>query len=343
MSIATIKDKPDNNYPVICLMGPTAVGKTDLAIDLATKVFDIQFDIISVDSAMVYHGLNIGTGKPEASILLEVPHALVDIRQPYDSYSVANFCHDVDGLIKKSIKNNKIPLLVGGTMMYFNALQKGLAKLPKANPEIRQKLTQDLNLLGLHKLYADLQKVDPISAARINANDTQRIIRALEVYYNAGESLSNLLAQNSQQSNALVDTDNYNFINIILAPEDRAYLHKRIEQRFYSMLDLGFINEVQLLFNNPKVTADLPAIRSCGYRQIWQYLNGELSKPEMVDKSIISTRQLAKRQLTWLRQWPDTRDASNTNNTKWFNSQDLECFNKIIHYLLSFDFPNLVV
>lgn len=314
--------------PVISLMGPTAVGKTDLAIDLYKLLADkLPIDIISVDSAMVYRGLNIGTGKPELSILQDIPHGLVDIREPYEIYSVADFCNDAIKLIKTAHLNNRIPLLVGGTMMYFNALRKGLSELPGANTEIRAELLNKFNANGLTSLYQELVVIDPIAAARINPNDKQRILRALEVYLATGKTKNMTDLLNKNNNNFIFKK--FNNINIIIAPEadelnkldnrgqsdGRRLLHNRIEQRFYKMLDDGFIAEVENLYNNQLVTSDLPAMRSCGYQQVWQYLAGNITKKQMVEQSIIATRQLAKRQMTWLRSWDKTSDK-----TFWFNT-----------------------
>lgn len=323
-----------NKFPVICIMGPTAVGKTDFAIYLYDYLASflshkLSFDIISVDSAMVYKGLDIGTGKPTSDILTRVPHKLVDIRHPYEIYSVADFCADAQRFIDKAHQEHKIPILVGGTMMYFYALQKGLSSLPGSNVELRELLNNKLKTCGLSDLYNDLIKLDPLSASRINANDTQRIMRALEIYYISGQTMSSFLTNSDANL-----TKKNEYINIILSPSERSFLHDNIKKRFYNMIDRGLITEVEQLFNNPMVTEDLPAIRSCGYRQIWQYLKGDYNKEQMLDKSIIVTRQLAKRQLTWLRQW---------QNATWYDTQDEGYQLKIINYLLSFDLFKRIV
>jgi tRNA dimethylallyltransferase len=323
-----------NKLPVICIMGPTAAGKTDLAIDLVEDLARVtanrlNIDIISVDSAMVYQGLDIGTGKPSIELLNKVPHALINIRQPQQVYSVADFCQDAQDLIEKSHQSNKIPLLVGGTMMYFHALQNGLSALPSSDANVRAMLNSKLQDKGLLALHQELLILDPSAAHRINPNDKQRIMRALEIYYISGSNMSSLLTSVS----STVQPQNY-YINIIVSPAERAFLHVNIAKRFYSMLEFGFIDEVVRLFNNPEITVDLPAIRSCGYRQVWQYLNGDYTKEQMIDKSIIVTRQLAKRQLTWLRQWSDAT---------WFNTQELDYKLKIINYLLSFDLFKRIV
>ncbi|MBP9721948.1 MAG: tRNA (adenosine(37)-N6)-dimethylallyltransferase MiaA [Gammaproteobacteria bacterium] len=300
--------------PVISLMGPTAIGKTDLAIRLyqALKAQNIVIDIISVDSAMVYRGLNIGSGKPEQEILANIPHGLVDIREPYDVFSVADFCQQALELIKISHDNNRVPLLVGGTIMYFNALQHGLAKLPSCDPLIRKTLEEQINHNGLNSLYSNLQEIDNKSAQKINPNDKQRIVRALEVYLTTGKPLSELLLNNTV--NTFTGLNN---INIMVAPDDRSWLHNNIATRFHQMLDNGFIAEVESLLANSKITDDLPAIKACGYKQVWQYLLGETDRETMIERSIIATRQLAKRQLTWLRSCLQKWD-----NVTWLNAID---------------------
>lgn len=313
-------------------MGPTAIGKTSLAIELYIKLAqEWPIDIISVDSAMVYRGLNIGTGKPTEDILSRVPHGLVDIREPYEVYTVADFCTDAQALIKHSHVNNRVPLLVGGTMMYFNALKNGLSTLPSSDPKIRAQLTQRIEAEGLLELYTELQTVDPLSASRINPNDKQRILRALEVYLITGRSLTFFLSQPTQDVFSVNHTTYPSNRNIIIAPSNetkRAELHKNIEIRFHEMLNNGFIEEVEVLFLQDKVHKELPAIKSCGYNQIWQYLSGEMTKEVMIEKSIASTRQLAKRQLTWLRSYRDTWD-----NITWLEGPERNLLAKMIKVL----------
>ncbi len=313
-------------------MGPTAVGKTNLAIELYSELAqDRPIDIISVDSAMVYRGLSIGTGKPTEDILSRVPHELVDIREPYEIYTVADFCTDAQALIKHSHVNNRVPLLVGGTMMYFNALKNGLSTLPSSDPKIRAQLTQRIETEGLIELYKELQALDPLSASRINPNDKQRIMRALEVYLITGTNLTYFFSQPTQDVSLAEDRDHPANINIILAPSNetkRAELHKNIEVRFHEMLNKGFIEEVEALFHHDKVYRELPAIKSCGYNQVWQYLSGEITKEVMIEKSIITTRQLAKRQLTWLRSYRNTWD-----NITWLDGPERNLLAKIIKVL----------
>lgn len=315
-------------------MGPTAIGKTDLAIQLYSELGQqLPMDIISVDSAMVYKGLNIGTGKPEKEILESIPHGLVDIREPSDIYSVADFCDDVKKCIDRAHNNHRIPLLVGGTMMYFRALQSGLAKLPSSDTKIREDLRKELQQKGLGALFQELNKHDPVMAAKLEPNDTQRVLRALEVFKVSGRSMSELILDHNQQSDCQTQ-NNYNFINLALMLNERSVLHKRIEQRFYQMLEQGFIEEVELLFKNAKLNIDLPAIRSCGYRQVWYYLQGDYTKEEMIERAIISTRQLAKRQCTWLRSWDEI---------KYYDTEDGYHKKHIINNLLALDLLKRIV
>lgn len=278
---------------VICLMGPTASGKTNLAIELVQQ---LPLAIVSVDSAMVYREMNIGTAKPTANILQQAPHQLIDIRDPSENYSAGAFREDAITAIETILEKKQLPLLVGGTMLYFHVLQQGMASLPKANPEIRQRLQKELEQQGLKKLHHRLQTLDPTSAQRIHPNDPQRLLRALEVAEITGKTLTEL---QHAQNNKLP----YQFINIGLMPNDRTYLHQQIEKRFQNMLKQGFIEEVQNLFKRGDLHENLPSIRTVGYRQIWHYLTGKLNDKEMQEQAIIATRQLAKRQITWLRSW----------------------------------------
>jgi tRNA dimethylallyltransferase len=281
---------------IVCLMGPTASGKTQLAVDLVQRY---PFEIISVDSAMVYKGMDIGTAKPDPDILRIAPHRLINICDPRDAYSAAQFRSDALREIEDIQSNHKIPLLVGGTMMYFRTLQKGIAAMPSANASLRAELLKDAQLIGWPKLHERLQEVDPDAARRIHPHDSQRIQRALEVFILTGKSLT--AWQNDQ-----VDEDcDRKIINITIAPDDRAVLHQRIATRFVQMLENGFVEEVKHLMHRGDLTLDLPSMRSVGYRQVWEYLEGKYSYAEMCEKGIIATRQLAKRQLTWLRSWPD--------------------------------------
>ncbi len=295
---------------IICLMGPTASGKSDLAIALA-KV--LPCEIISVDSAMVYRDMNIGTGKPSKEILAEIPHHLIDIRDASESYSAEDFRVDALAIIETIIANNKIPLLVGGTMLYFKALLQGLDRLPSKDEKIRQKLLLEKKQLGLPSLYQRLKIVDPDSAIKIHPNDPQRILRALEVYEITQMPLSKL---QKNTKNVLP----YNILQIAICPTERQFLHNKIAARFEKMLELGFIDEVRKLFQCGNLSLDLPSTRCVGYRQIWQYLQGDYDFETMKNKAIIATRQLAKRQLTWLRSWGDLY---------WFDSEDNDLIQKV--------------
>lgn len=289
----------------IFLMGPTAVGKTDLAVELAQR---LPVDIISVDSAMVYRGMDIGTGKPGADILAVAPHQLMDICDPSQPYSVAQFCIDADLAMHNSWQQQRIPLLVGGTMLYFKALQFGLAKLPAAAPELRQQLSQEAQLIGWPAMHAKLAALDPVAAQRLNANDSQRVQRALEINLIMGQTLS---ASFAQQLEKKLD---YKLHSFALVPENRALLHARIEQRFMNMLDLGLIAEVEALYNRGDLSTQLPSIRSVGYKQVWSYLEQQLDYSTMCTQAIAATRQLAKRQYTWLRSWPEIIKIDNFNS-----------------------------
>ncbi|PCH57451.1 MAG: tRNA (adenosine(37)-N6)-dimethylallyltransferase MiaA [Legionellales bacterium] len=281
---------------IICLMGPTASGKTALAIQIASQQ---DVEIISVDSAMVYRGMDIGTGKPTAAELQLAPHHLIDICDPSTAYSVANFCNDVTVLIEKSFALGRTPLLVGGTMMYFKALQQGLAVMPEADPVVRQEILDAANATSWQELHKQLHIVDPISAKNIRNTDTQRIQRALEVYKITGKPMSKLIAAQEPADLAM----QYEFINIAI-DLPRSTLHARIAQRWQNMLQQGVIEEVAALYARDDLTVDLPALRSVGYRQIWHYLAGEYGKDLLQEKVLAATRQLGKRQCTWLRSWP---------------------------------------
>lgn len=278
--------------PAIFLMGPTAAGKTDAAIRLHEQH---QADIISVDSALVYRGMDIGTAKPDSKTLQRAPHALIDIREPWQPYSASDFRRDARQLMQQSWDNQRIPLLAGGTMLYYKALQQGLSSLPSADETIRAELAQQAAQHGWPMLHERLQQIDPESAERIHANDSQRLSRALEVYEITGQTMTALYAQDSEQGLAVKP------LKIIISPADRALLHARIEQRFKQMLDVGFLDEVKALLADKRNHADLPALRSVGYRQAIEHLNGGTDYEEFVYKGIVATRQLAKRQLTWLR------------------------------------------
>ncbi|NVK21256.1 MAG: tRNA (adenosine(37)-N6)-dimethylallyltransferase MiaA [Kangiellaceae bacterium] len=291
------------NPPAIFLMGPTAAGKTDTAMALV-KQFNCE--IISVDSAMVYKEMNIGSAKPSLQELAQAPHRLIDICDPSDPYSAARFRDDALVEMAAITAMGKVPLLVGGTMLYYKTLLEGMNNLPDSNPAVRQQLQLELEQKGLLALHQELCHVDPISGQRINPNDPQRTLRALEVYRIGGKPLSQLHAE--QEDNDFP----YNTLQVAIAPQDRSYLHQRIAKRFELMLEQGFIEEVEGLYQRGDLHPDLPAIKSVGYRQIWQYLDGELTLPEAIERGVIATRQLAKRQFTWLRSW---------SNLHWIESQ----------------------
>ncbi len=296
--------------PAIFLMGPTAAGKTGLAVELVQRY---PVDIISVDSAMVYRQMDIGTAKPDADILSQAPHRLIDIRDPAESYSAAEFRADALVEMAKITAQGRVPLLVGGTMLYFRALAGGLATLPSADPELRKQLEAEARQLGWPALHQRLHDLDPVIAERIHPNDPQRIQRALEVISLTGRPMSELQNEQSQVNCG------YRILRLVICPDSRAVLHQRIEQRFVQMLQHGFLQEVQALQQRGDLNADMPSMRCVGYRQAWGFLQGEMDQPEMIRKSQAATRQLAKRQLTWLRretealwydpQWEDARKA----------------------------------
>ena len=273
-------------------MGPTASGKTDLAIFL-TEHFPV--DIISVDSALVYRGLDIGSAKPSSEELEKAPHRLLDVVDPSEAYSAARFRKDALREMDEIIKAGRIPLLVGGTMLYFRALLEGLSKLPESDEETRKNIAEQAEEIGWEKMHQRLAKVDAEAAARIHPNDPQRISRALEVYEMTGKPMSQL--QKEQKAEPLP----YEVLKLALIPSDRAVLHQRIEKRFGQMLEQGLVDEVKTLRDRGDLHEDLPAIRAVGYRQVWDYLESRIDYNEMQERGVIATRQLAKRQFTWLR------------------------------------------
>ena len=306
-------------------MGPTAAGKTDLAIEL-TKV--LPCELISVDSALVYRGLDIGSAKPSKEILAAYPHRLIDIRDPAESYSAAQFRADALEAMADITARGKIPLLVGGTMLYYKALIEGLADMPAADAAVRAELEAQAEALGLAELHRQLAEVDPESAARIHPNDPQRLIRALEVYRVSGESMTaHRQRQFAESSGADAGAGRhlpYTVASLAIAPADRHILHKRIALRFSQMLEQGFVDEVRSLRARSDLHAGLPSIRAVGYRQVWDYLDGKLTENEMRERGIIATRQLAKRQFTWLRGWADVH---------WLDSLACDNLSRILKYL----------
>jgi len=278
--------------PAIFLMGPTATGKTELAVELVRRH---PLEVISVDSALVYRGMDIGTAKPTGDILRQAPHRLIDIRDPAQPYSAAAFRADALAAMTEITAAGHVPLLVGGTFLYFRALQQGLSALPAADPAVRARLQVALHHDGLDALYRRLSEVDPASAARLQASDPQRILRALEVYEITGKPMSALLARG--RGEALP----YRLLKLALIPGDRTVLHQRIAARLEAMLSAGFESEVRRLMARGDLSSELPALRAVGYRQMWRYLGGEIGREEALGRIIAATRQYARRQLTWLR------------------------------------------
>ncbi|MBC7002575.1 tRNA (adenosine(37)-N6)-dimethylallyltransferase MiaA [Photobacterium sp. BZF1] len=289
----------------IFLMGPTASGKTDLAIRLRQQ---LPVELISVDSALIYKDMDIGTAKPDADELAQAPHRLIDIRDPAQSYSAADFRADALKEMADIVAQGRIPLLVGGTMLYYKALLEGLSPLPAADPAIRAQIEQEAADKGWQAMHEELVRIDPVSGARIHPNDPQRLSRALEVFRISGKTLTELT---KTQGDALP----YRVHQFAITPTDRAVLHRRIEQRFEKMIEAGFEQEVRALYERGDLHPDLPSIRCVGYRQMWEYLDGQCSLDEAVFRGICATRQLAKRQITWLRSWKDLT---------WLDSSDPE-------------------
>ncbi|WP_273803425.1 tRNA (adenosine(37)-N6)-dimethylallyltransferase MiaA [Providencia rettgeri] len=298
MSDLVTQQKPD----AIFLMGPTASGKTALAIELRKH---LPVEIISVDSALIYRGMDIGTAKPTAEELSQAPHRLIDILDPSLPYSAADFRRDALKVMSEITAQGKIPLLVGGTMLYFKALLEGLSPLPSADASVRAQIEQIAQEHGWSEVHRQLAEVDPVAAARIHPNDPQRLSRALEVYLISGQTMTEMTQTAGEELP-------YNVFQFAIAPQDRKILHERIEQRFHLMIDAGFEEEVRALYHRGDLHVDLPAIRCVGYRQMWSYLDGEISHDEMVYRGICATRQLAKRQITWLRSW---------ENVCWLDSE----------------------
>ncbi len=278
--------------PVICLAGPTATGKTDFAVRLRER---LPLEIISVDSALVYRGMNIGTAKPDAETLNRAPHRLIDIRDPEDNYSAGDFVRDAAVEMKDIRGSGRIPLLVGGTMMYFRSLTEGIAELPEADPDVRAILDADAAAVGWPAMHQKLAEIDAAASARINPNDSQRIQRALEVYEIGGRTMSDWQATGKRPG------ADRSYLKIALVPGSRSVLHERISARLQSMFERGFIEEVEALRHRPGLTGQSSSMRAVGYRQIWSHLDGEYDRATAQEKALAATRQLAKRQLTWLR------------------------------------------
>ncbi len=289
--------------PAIFIIGPTASGKTGLAIKL---IQHFPIELISVDSALIYKGMDIGTAKPSPAELKKAPHRLISFLDPAEAYSAADFRHDALREMQAITGRGNIPVLVGGTMLYYRALENGLAILPEANPDVRNKLNAEAEASGWDSLHQRLLRVDEVSGKRIHPNDKQRIQRALEVFELTGKPLSQL------HKEAQMDALPYRLLKIALIPE-REWIRDLAEKRFDQMMQAGFLDEVKMLYQRGDLHADLPSIRCVGYRQLWQYLEGKLDKEEMKQRAVIATRQLAKRQMTWMRSEPNiTRfDAKN--------------------------------
>lgn len=300
--------------PVICLMGPTASGKTALAMALQEA---LPCDIVSVDSALIYRDMDIGTAKPTKEELAQYPHRLIDLRDASESYSAADFCRDALAEIAEIRSNNRIPLLVGGTMMYFKSLIEGISPLPTADKEIREKIEQEAKEQGWQAMHEMLAEIDPVSAERIHPNDPQRLTRALEVYRITGNTLTQLTQIKGDKLAGDV-------LQLAITPKERSTLHDRIALRYQQMIDLGFEQEVIKLKSRGDLHQDLPSIRCVGYRQMWQYLDGECDHDEMIFRGVCATRQLAKRQLTWLRNWP---------NLHWLTTDDKTNLAKVLSLL----------
>ena len=278
--------------PVIAVIGPTAAGKTRIAVEVAEK---LGGEVISVDSALIYRGMDIGTAKPDDEEMRGIPHHLIDIRDPWETYSAAEFFRDAEAAAGDIISRGHVPILAGGTMMYMRSLAEGLSPLPESNPEVRAGLTSFIEEHGLKALHDKLAEVDPASAARINENDPQRTIRALEIWEISGRTMTELLRKPGRAFR-------YPLLTFMTLPE-RSYLREKIRLRFVAMLKNGFEDEVRGLMATGKLRPDMPSMRSVGYRQMWQYLSGELSREEMIFRAVTATCQLAKHQTTWCRGW----------------------------------------
>ncbi len=300
---------------VIFLMGPTASGKSGAALELARQ---LPCDLISVDSALVYTGMDIGTAKPPSNVLAQVPHRLINIRDPAESYSAAEFRHDALAEIETILRSGRIPLLVGGTMLYFHALQHGLSRLPSADEAVRTRLTEMAQTLGWEALHGKIREIDPAAARRIHPNDRQRILRALEIHEIEGESWTSLC--NIPNS----DVFPYPIFKVVLAPARREALHQRIARRFDQMLAQGLVDEVAGLFRRGDLSVDTPSMRAVGYRQVWNYLAGQSSYQQMKERAVAATRQFAKRQFTWL---------NRERQAYWIDTESLDPVGDLIKYV----------
>lgn len=298
-----VEDELDQRPPAIFLLGPTAVGKTDLAIALVEQ---LNCEIISVDSAQVYKGMDIGSAKPDAATLARAPHRLINLRDPAQSYSAGDFRRDALQAMQEITAAGKTPLLVGGTSLYYQSLLAGASNLPASNPVIRQQLEEELLQVGCPALHERLAKIDPESAVKIAPTDPQRTLRALELFQQTGKTRTQLWLEQKQEPFA------WRLLQLGLVPAERATLHQRIEQRFLLMLEQGFIEEVEVLHQQKDLNLGLASMRAVGYRQVWQYLDGDYDLTQLKARGIAATRQLAKRQLTWMRSW---------QNLNWLQSE----------------------
>jgi len=306
---------PSRRRGAILLMGPTGSGKSDLAIQLCER---LPLEIVSVDSAMVYRGMDIGTAKPAAATRARIAHHLIDIRDPADSYSAGDFTRDAASAMQQIWQRGRVPLLVGGTMLYFHALTSGIARLPAASEPVRAQIDAQAQQLGWAEMHRRLAQVDPAAAARIHANDPQRIQRALEVFEVTGSTITSL---QQRRVSAFADADT---VEIAIAPLERSDLHTRIATRFRAMLGAGLLEEVRRLRAGAAVSAEHPSMRAVGYRQLWRHLSGLCSLQEAEDQAIVATRQLAKRQFTWLRR---------RQRAQWFDSMHPEAASRILDAL----------
>lgn len=304
-----------SNLPVVFLMGPTASGKTDLAM----KLYDhMPCEIVSVDSAMIYKGMDIGTAKPDQETLARYPHRLIDICDPSEAYSAAEFRMDALKQIEEIRSAGKVPILTGGTMLYFHALRNGLANLPEADAAVRERLLQEAEAEGWAAMHARLAEVDPESAKRLNPNDAQRLQRALEVYEITGRSMTDLWAEQEKQK------PDFPIVSLAVMPQERSELHDRIARRFDIMLEQGFVDEVRTLWDRGDLNLQMPSVRCVGYRQVWEYFAGTWDYDTMKFKGVVATRQLAKRQVTWLRSW---------ENLNWIDTHDTNLLQNALKFI----------
>ena len=294
-----------NDLPILCLAGPTASGKSATTHTLAQHW---PIEVIVMDSATIYRDMDIGTAKPSTEEQAAIPHHLLDIRDPAESYSAAEFATDATRLIQEIRARGHYPVLCGGTMLYYKALREGLNDLPQADPAIRQQLDERAQEIGWPGMHEELTRIDPATAARLAPRDSQRIQRALEIFHISGKTMSDWLKDKAQPQEG-----SHQYVTMSLEPEDRSWLHKRIAVRYHDMIEQGLLQEVEKLYQRPDLHPGLPSIRCVGYRQLWSYLDGEVSLDQAIEQAIAATRQLAKRQLTWLRSEPE-RQQFNCQN-----------------------------